>query len=72
MFVKRIIIVDGDMRKAGVSKSKEVGVDERRKGEDKMRGDKIQTDVKEPDGAREKLAELNTACHLNLLLMWNR
>lgn len=47
-------------------------MDERRKAKEETRGDKIQTDVKKPDGAREKLAELNTACHLNLLLMWNR
>lgn len=44
----------------------------RRKVEEETRIDKIQTDVKEPDGASEKPAELNTACHLNLLLMWNR
>lgn len=70
--VKGIIKVDGDRRKAGVSKSKEVRLDERRNAEEEMSIDKIQTDVTEPDGVREKLAELNTACHLNLLLMWNR
>lgn len=47
-------------------------VDERRNAEAEMTIDKVQTDVTEPDGVREKLAELNIACHLNLLLMWNR
>lgn len=70
--LKGIIILDGDWRKAGVSKSKEVGADERRKAEEETHIDKIQKDVKEPDRASEKLAELNTACHLNQLLMWNR
>lgn len=50
----KIIIVDGDMRKVGVSRSKEVGVDERRKEEEEMRGDKIQTAVKEADRGRER------------------
>lgn len=49
-----------------------MGADEWGEAEEVTRVEKIPTDVKEPDAGREKPAELNTACRLNLLSLWNR